>query len=84
MMDHIKNCISNAKSAMDRSVFRMYRARLQAQQKLKEECGQFAVDHTVVFVIIIVIGGISMGLLTVYLKDHLAGQLEDKIDDFFN
>lgn len=59
-------------------------AKCRVANKLAENNGQFVMDHSVVFVLIIVLGGIALGLLTTFLTTDLAPTLKTKILDFFN
>lgn len=54
------------------------------KKKLTDDEGQFVVDHAVVFVLIIVLGGISLVLLKNFLSSDLAPTLKNKILEFFN
>ncbi|MEA4934341.1 MAG: hypothetical protein VB071_12305 [Lawsonibacter sp.] len=77
----MKNQRNNLKTRFNRSVIRL---QLSVRQKLQETDGNFVMDHAVVFVIIVVLGGIVLTLLTKYLNDDLSSTLKTKINDFFN
>ncbi|MEA4954810.1 MAG: hypothetical protein VB096_04785 [Pseudoflavonifractor sp.] len=53
------------------------------REKLAENSGQFVMDHAVVFVLIIVLGGIALALLTNFLQSDMAPTLKSKIMEFF-
>ncbi|MEM5781561.1 MAG: DUF6133 family protein [Lawsonibacter sp.] len=77
----MKNQRNNLKTRFNRAVIRL---QLSVRQKLQETDGNFVMDHAVVFVIIVVLGGIVLTLLTKYLNDDLSSTLKTKINDFFN
>lgn len=66
----MKNQLNNLETRFNRSVIRL---QLSVRQKLQETEGNFVMDHAVVFVIIVVLGGIVLTLLTKYLNDDLYG-----------
>lgn len=53
-------------------------------QKLRKQDGQFFIDHSIVFVIALVIGAIALTLLVAYMKDDLATLIKEKMNAFFN
>ena len=84
MKNFLKNAVNHVKSTAGRAWAAVFRNRLNAQRKLAEENGQFVVDHAVVFVLIIVLGGIALGLLTAFLNTDLAPAVKGKILGFLN
>lgn len=80
----MKHLINNIRSSVRRASVRSYAAVHNARRKLAEDEGQFVMDHAVVFVIIIVLGGVSLLLLKNYLNDELSNTLKSKINEFFN
>lgn len=80
----MKHFINNIRSSFRRASVRSYTAVHNARRKLAENDGQFVMDHAVVFVIIIVLGGVSLLLLRNYLNDELSNTLKSKINEFFN
>lgn len=56
----------------------------QVRLKLAEERGQIFMEHTVGFIIVIVIGGIAIVLLTSLLRNDMAPALTTKIMSLFN
>lgn len=63
---------------------RLYLRAQAAKAKLLEKNGQFVMDHAVVFVLILVLGGIVLTLLTAYLQNDLSTTIKGKINDFFS
>ena len=80
----MKNLFNTLHAGFNRFAAKTYLAAQDAKAKLREENGQFVMDHAVVFVIIIVLGGIALLLLRNYLQDDLSNTLKDKINAFFN
>ena len=56
----------------------------KAAETLKNEDGQFVVDHAVVFVIIIVLGAVAIVLMRTYLQNDLSVLLKNKVEALFN
>ena len=54
------------------------------KETLRDESGQFVVDHAVVFVIIIVLGALALAALKVFVTNDMAPTLKNKIMEFFN
>ena len=77
----MKNQLNNLKTRFNRAIIHL---QLSARQKLQETEGNFVMDHAVVFVIIVVLGGIVLTLLVNYLNDDLSNTLKEKVNDFFN
>lgn len=71
------------KKLIDRITARGHIAALEAKEKIRDDRGNFFMDHAVVFVLIIVIGGIVLALLTTYIQNDLATTIKSKISDFF-
>lgn len=61
---------------------RLHSLREVTKVKLAEENGQFVVDHAVVFVICIAIGGIVLLALTTFVNTDMAPALKNKILGF--
>lgn len=57
---------------------------LSAKSKLKERNGQFVIDHAAVFIIILVLAGITLTLLANYIETDFASSLKSKINSLFN
>lgn len=55
-----------------------------AKVKLNETKGQFVIDNGVVFVIIIVIGGIAIAVLTSYIENDFNSLITQQINSFFD
>lgn len=83
MKKHILNASSSLKAACGRAMLHVWQGGRRVREKLSEEKGQFVMDHAVVFVLIIVLGGIALVLLTTYLQNDLSNTLRDKINEFF-
>lgn len=84
MKNRINRMIANAKSNLNRACVRLRLGAQEAGEKLRETDGNFVMDHAVVFVLILVLGGIALLLLKNYLNNDLSSTLKDKINDFFN
>lgn len=78
----------NLKNTLDKTARKICAAiagkKNEAMDKLTENSGQFVMDHAVVFVLIIVLGGIALALLTSFLQADMAPTLKSKIMEFFN
>lgn len=57
---------------------------MNARKKLCENNGQFVMDHTVVFVVSLALGGIALVILVNYLKGTLSTQIQKKVSDTLN
>lgn len=84
IVNRMKDIANRMKGAAGHVWATVFQAKFNAQFKLAEENGQFVVDHAVVFVLIIVLGGIALGLLTAFLNTDLAPALKGKILGFLN
>lgn len=80
----MKNYINALENRFSRACTRCCTCLQDTRRKLSEDGGQFVMDHAIVFVIAIVLGGIVLGLLTVYVRTDLSNTLKTKINDFFN
>lgn len=80
----MKNLMNTLRNRMNLAAAHAYLTAKTAKEKLGENNGQFVMDHAVVFVIIIVLGGLALLLLRNYLQDDLANTIKSKIDAFFN
>lgn len=80
-MNTLKNTLN---AAMSKAYIRarLYTARMK--DTLKDESGQFVMDHAVVFVIIIVLGALALLLLKNFLNNDMAPTLKTKVMEFFN
>lgn len=54
------------------------------KNKLEEQQGDFILDHAMVFIIILVLGGIILLALKNYIGDDFTNLVKQKINDFFN
>lgn len=63
---------------------RMNLAWMHTRQKLRETSGQFVMDHAAVFIIIIVLAGLTLGLLVVYVENDFSNSLKSKLNELFN
>lgn len=84
----MKKLLKNMKTALGNIARKLHAALLMKRgtirMKLAEGDGEFVMNNGVVFVLVIVVGGIVLGLLTVFLQTDLAPTLKTKIMDFFN
>lgn len=84
----MKKLLKNMKTTLGNVARKLHAALLMKKgtirMKLAENNGQFVMDHAVVFVLIIVLGGIALVLLTTFLQNDMAPTLKTKIMDFFN
>lgn len=72
IVDHIKSTAGHAWAAT-------FQVRANARLKLAEGNGQFVVDHSMVFVIILVLGGIALAAMTGVLNVDLLPALKGKL-----
>lgn len=80
-MNTLKNDLKNAaNAAAAKACLRLSRVRAS----LKDRRGQFVMDHSVVFVLILVLAGIVLVLLKDWLQNSLAPTLQGKVMEFFN
>lgn len=56
----------------------------EAQRKWNENRGDFILDHAMVFVIILVVGGIALVALRTYVNEEFAALVKTKINEYFN
>lgn len=54
------------------------------RDKLRDNAGDFTVDKSVVFVIVIVLGAAALALLKTFLSNDMAPVVKEKIMAFFN
>lgn len=54
------------------------------KERIKEERGDFILDHAMVFVIILVVGAIVLVALKNYISNDFTNLVKSKIDEFFN
>ncbi|WP_293009828.1 MULTISPECIES: DUF6133 family protein [unclassified Oscillibacter] len=80
-MNTLKNTLN---AAMTKVYIRARLYVLRMKDTLKDESGQFVMDHAVVFVIIIVLGALALLLLKNFLNNDMAPTLKTKIMEFFN
>lgn len=80
----MKKFINRATSIRRDLAVKFTMALSDVKTKLTAKDGQFVVDHAVVFVLIIVLGGIALALLTTFLQNDMAPTLKTKILEFFN
>lgn len=69
---------------LNNAMIRLQVFRMMTRKKLRDSSGQFVMDHTMIFVIILVLGGIALGLLAAYLRGPLSESLKAKISDTLN
>lgn len=80
-MKTLKNKINNA---MTKAYIRAQIHAANLKKTMKDESGQFVMDHAVQFVLILVLGGIVLVLLKDWLQNTMAPTLKTKIMEFFN
>ena len=80
----MKTYINALKNRFSLACTRCYSGLQDTRRKLSESSGQFVMDHAIVFVIALVLGGIVVGLLTTYVRTDLANTIMTKLNDFFN
>lgn len=54
------------------------------KNKMEEQQGDFILDHAMVFVIILILGGIILLALKNYIGDDFTNLVKQKINEFFN
>lgn len=84
IINRMKNAVTLVKGLANRVKVVAIRTNCAVRLKLAEENGQFVVDHALVFVIAIALGGIALALLTTFLQTDLAPAIKDKVLDFMN
>ncbi len=72
------------KKSINKMLARVAIAIQDAKVKLNETKGQFVIDNGVVFVIIIVIGGIAIAVLTSYIENDFNDLITEQINSFFD
>jgi len=72
------------KNLMNKIAIRTKLAAMGAKEKLTNRDGDFILDHAMVFVIILIVGGISIALLVTYLQGDFSTLVSDKVTEFFN
>lgn len=80
----MKTLKNNFNDAMTKAYIR---ARLHASRlkdAMTDESGQFVMDHSVQFVLILVLAGIALVLLKDWLQNTMAPTMKTKIMEFFN
>lgn len=80
----MKTLKNNLNAAMTKAYIRAQLRTAHLKDTLKDESGQFVMDHAVVFVIILVLGALALLLLKNFLNDDLAPTLKTKIMAYFN
>lgn len=80
----MKTYINALKNRFSLVCTRCYTGLQDTRRKLNENSGQFVIDHAIVFVIALVLGGIGLTLLVNYLQSDLSNTIKTKINDFFN
>lgn len=80
----MKTLKNNVSAAMTKAYIHAQLGIARMKEILKDESGQFVMDHTVAFVLTIVLGGAVLLLLKAFLTDDLAPTLKTKIMAFFN
>lgn len=76
--------IHQIKTTANKSLLRMQLMGMETRKKLHETSGQFVMEHTVVFVLILVLAGIGLAILAPWLKGTLATQIQDKVTETLN
>lgn len=56
----------------------------ETKKKWNENRGDFILDHAMVFVIILVVGGIALMALKTYIDGEFTNLVKTKINEFFN
>lgn len=72
------------KTYMNTLLTNLVMLKTRAKKKLEENDGQFVMDHAAVFIIIIVLAGISLALLSRYVETDFANSLKQKINELFS
>lgn len=80
-MKTLKNKLN---AAMTKVYIRAQHRTARLKEALTDESGQFVMDHSIAFIIAIVLGGAALLLLKNFLNDDMAPTLKTKIMDFFN
>lgn len=80
----MKTLKNNLNAAMTRAYIRAQLRATRLKETLKDESGQFVMDHSIQFVIAIVLGAAALLLLKNFLNNDMAPTLKTKIMDFFN
>jgi len=80
----MKTLKNNLNAAMTKAYIRAQLRAARMKETLKDESGQFVMDHSIAFVIAIVLGGAALLLLKNFLNDDMAPTLKTKIMAFFN
>lgn len=78
------NFVNKIKTTAKESLIRMQLLRMDARKKLCETTGQFVMEHTVVFVLILVLAGIGLAILAPWLKGTLSTQIQNKVSETLN
>lgn len=80
-MNTLKNTLN---AAMTKAYIRarLYAARMK--DTLKDESGQFVMEHSTTFMIILVVAALSLLLLKNFLNNDIAPTIKTKIMEFFN
>lgn len=80
-MKNLKNKLNSVKTTL---AIRMKRAKQDAADTLTDNSGQFVVDHAVVFIAIVVVGGLVLLAMKDFLTDQLIPAITAKIMELFN
>ncbi len=80
-MNTLKNTLN---AAMTKAYIRARLYAVRMKDTLKDESGQFVVDHSLQFVIAIVLGALGLMLLKNFLTNDMAPTVKTKIMEFFN
>ncbi|MEA4993933.1 MAG: hypothetical protein VB060_08915 [Oscillibacter sp.] len=80
-MNTLKNTLN---AAMTRAYIRARLYVLRMKETLKDESGQFVMEHSTTFMIILVVASLSLLLLKNFLNNDMAPTVKTKIMEFFN
>ncbi len=80
----MKSVINKMNVGMIRMQAKLNELAADAKKKWNEKRGDFILDHAMVFVIILVVGGIALLALKTYIDEEFTDLVKTKINEFFN
>lgn len=80
----MKNVMNKMNVGVIRMQAKLNELAADAKKKWNENRGDFILDHAMVFVIILVVGGIALLALKTYIDEEFTELVKTKIDEFFN
>ena len=80
----MKTLMNKINNAMTKAYIRAQIHAAQLKETMKDESGQFVMDHSVVFFLIVVCAGIALVLLKDWRQNTMAPTLKAKVMEFFN